>query len=144
MFHQANTSFRDASMKKAILCVDDEQIVLQSLRMQLKGHFGERFQYEIAENADEAWEVIEELVDGGVSILLIVSDWLMPGVRGDEFLIAVHRRFPGIVTFMLTGQADDAAISNAREHAALRACIHKPWQEDELLSAIRDALTEEA
>jgi DNA-binding NtrC family response regulator len=127
-------------MRQAILCVDDEQMVLQSLRTQLKNHFSDRFTYEIAENADEAWEVIEDLVEEGVRILLIVSDWLMPGIKGDEFLISVHQRHPQIVTFMLTGQADDDAIRNAKEHAGLRACILKPWREDELLDIIGKAL----
>jgi DNA-binding NtrC family response regulator len=127
-------------VKKAILCVDDESLVLHSLRTQLKGHFGNQFTYEIAESADDAWEVIEELVDEGVEILLIVSDWLMPGIKGDEFLIQVHGRYPRIITFMLTGQADDSAVENARQNAALRACFHKPWMEDELLSAICEAL----
>lgn len=127
-------------MRQAILCVDDEPIVLDSLRTQLKGHFGPRFTYEIAENADDAWEVIDELVADGVDILLIVSDWLMPGIKGDEFLITVHRRHPRIITFMLTGQAHDDAIRNAREHAALRACIHKPWREEELIAMIQTAV----
>ncbi len=126
--------------KQAILCVDDEQMVLQSLRTQLKNHFSDRFTYEIAENADEAWEVIEDLVDEGITILLIVSDWLMPGIKGDEFLIAVHERYPQIVTFMLTGQADERAIRNATEKAALCACIHKPWREDELIGVIAHAI----
>ncbi|MCB2204081.1 response regulator [bacterium] len=127
-------------MKKAILCVDDEPIVLNSLRTQLKHHFGDRYAYEIAENAEDAWEVIEELVDDGVEILLIVSDWLMPGVKGDEFLIDVHRRHPAIITFMLTGQADDSAVENARKYAALKACFHKPWKEDDLITSIRTSL----
>ncbi|MDT8323432.1 MAG: response regulator [Bacteroidota bacterium] len=127
-------------MKKAILCVDDEPIVLNSLRTQLKRNFGDNYTYEIAENADDAWEVIEELVEEGVEILLIVSDWLMPGVKGDEFLIRVHRHHPAIITFMLTGQADETAVENARRNAALRACFHKPWQENELIATIRLAL----
>ncbi len=131
-------------MRQAILCVDDEVIVLDSLRTQLKGNFGDRFRYEIAENADEAWEVIEELVDDGITILLIVSDWLMPGIKGDEFLIRVHERHPDIVSVMLTGQADDRAIERARAEAGLRACIHKPWREDELIAVIASAIDEDA
>ncbi len=129
-------------MKQAILCVDDEQMVLQSLRTQLKNHFSDRFTYEIAENADEAWEVIEDLVYDGVSILLIVSDWLMPGIKGDEFLIEVHKKYPQICTFMLTGQADEDAIRNAKDNAGLHACLMKPWHEEELLAVITDAISE--
>ena len=32
-------------------------------------------------------EVIDELVGDSVEVLIIVSDWLMPGTRGDEFLV---------------------------------------------------------
>ena len=127
-------------MKKAILCVDDEMIVLKSLRTQIKNHFGDVYTYEIAESAEEAWEVIEELVAAGTKIMVIVSDWLMPGIKGDEFLIQVHDRYPHIVTVMLTGQADSEAIHNATEHANLFACIHKPWEENELILTIISGL----
>jgi CheY-like chemotaxis protein len=124
----------------AILCVDDEAIVLSTLREQLRRNFGDRCLFETAQNVDEAWEVIDELVADGVQILTIVSDWLMPGTRGDEFLIAVHRRFPQVVTVLLTGQADDDAIERARKEAALHACIAKPWSEQELVAAVAAGL----
>jgi CheY-like chemotaxis protein len=125
---------------KAILCVDDERIVLLSLRDQISKHFGDRYRYEVAESADEAWEVLEELVEEGVRLLLIVSDWLMPGIRGDEFLIQVHERFPHVVTVLLTGHADEVAIERARQHANLYACIAKPWSEDNLIDIIKSGL----
>jgi CheY-like chemotaxis protein len=125
---------------KAILCVDDERIVLLSLRDQITKHFGDRYRYEVAESADEAWEVIEELVEEGVRLLVIVSDWLMPGIRGDEFLIQVHARFPDIATVLLTGHADEAAIERARQYANLHAYIAKPWSEDNLIAIIKSGL----
>jgi CheY-like chemotaxis protein len=125
---------------KAILCVDDERIVLLSLRDQITKHFGDRYRYEVAESADEAWEVIEEIYLEGVRLLCIVSDWLMPGTRGDEFLIQVHEQFPDIVTVMLTGHADEAAIARARQKANLYACITKPWNEKNLIEVIKSGL----
>jgi CheY-like chemotaxis protein len=125
---------------KAILCVDDERTVLIGLRDQIAKHFGDLYRYETAESADEAWEVIEELNEEGVRILIIVSDWLMPGIRGDEFLIEIHQRFPAIVTVLLTGHADEAAIERARQQANLHACIVKPWNEDHLIEVIRSGL----
>jgi CheY-like chemotaxis protein len=124
----------------AILCVDDERMVLLSLRDQIAKHFGDRYRFELAESADEAWEVIEELYTEGVQVLTIVSDWLMPGIRGDEFLIRVHEKFPHIVTVLLTGHADEAAITRARQHANLHACITKPWCEEELIAVIQAGL----
>ena len=70
---------------KAILCVDDENIILLSLRDQISRYFGDRYRYEMAESAAEAWEVIEDLHNVGVRILIVVADWLMPGIRGDDF-----------------------------------------------------------
>jgi len=64
----------------------------------------------------------------------------MPGVKGDEFLIEVYRRYPQIVTVMLTGQANNDAIENARMNARLHACVHKPWTERELIDVIESGL----
>ncbi|HEY9606556.1 MAG TPA: response regulator [Allocoleopsis sp.] len=126
--------------KPVILCVDDEKVVLQSLRTQLQEAFGDTYLYEIAEDADEALEVINELNEEEISIILIVSDWLMPGMNGDEFLIRVHGRFPNIITIMLTGQADEASIQRAKEQANLHSCLFKPWSEEELVETIRSGL----
>ena len=94
-----------------------------------------------AESAAEAMEVIEELVGSGLSLLVIVSDWLMPGVRGDEFLTEVNQKFPGIVKILLTGQADDAAIQRAWRNADIHRCLAKPWNPEELFETIGSGLT---
>jgi len=126
--------------KKAILCVDDEEMILTSLKDQLQNHFEDRYQYEFAESADEALEVVEELSEDGMEVLVILSDWLMPGMKGDEFLIKIHERFPGIVTVLLTGQADEAAIEKTRQHANLHRCLFKPWSEKELIETLVSGL----
>lgn len=127
--------------KPVILCVDDERVVLQSLRTQLQEAFGDTYLYEVAEDADEALEVINELNEDSISIILIVSDWLMPGMNGDEFLIRVHQKFPKIVTIMLTGQADESSIKRAKEQANLHSCLFKPWSEEELVETIKSGLS---
>jgi DNA-binding NtrC family response regulator len=124
----------------AILCVDDEISILGALKQQLKRCFGERYVYEIAQSVEEAWIVIDELEVENIKILIIVSDWLMPNIKGDEFLAQVHQRFPEIITVMLTGQADEAAIERAKQNANLFACIYKPWSEDDLQKVIGAAL----
>lgn len=124
----------------AILCVDDEASILKALKEQLKRLFGNQYVYEIAQSAEEAWMVIDELEEEEIKILIIVSDWLMPNIKGDEFLTQVHERFPQVITVMLTGQADEAAIERARQHANLYACIRKPWSEQELQQIINTAL----
>lgn len=128
--------------KAAILCVDDERIVLDSLKHQLSRAFKGLYTCEFAEDPQEALEIIDEFAEDGVEILVIVSDWLMPIMRGDEFLIQVHRKFPKIVKIMLTGQADPAAIERARREASLYRCLYKPWERDELIGTIQSGLAQ--
>lgn len=127
-------------IKKAILCVDDEKIVLQSLKAQLKKHFGSRYTYEFAESGSEAWEVIEELHDEGVKLLILVSDWLMPNMKGDELLVQVHQKYPDIIKVMLSGQADRQAIERTQREANLHRCLHKPWSEEDLIEVLLSGL----
>ncbi len=127
--------------KPIILCVDDEKVVLKSLKAQLKSAFGNAYIYEMAETPADALELIDELNDDEIPILLIVSDWLMPGMKGDEFLIRVHQKFPKIVKIMLTGQADEKAVNRAFEEANLHRCLQKPWSESELIETIKTALS---
>lgn len=126
--------------KPVILCVDDEMVILESLRSQLREAFGEHYSYEIAQDAEEALEVIDELREEGAAIILIVSDWLMPGMKGDEFLIQVHRRFPTVVKILLTGQADQNAVARAQAEANLHRCLYKPWSESDLVESVQSGL----
>lgn len=126
--------------KQALLFVDDEKMILQSLKTQMKKHFGNRYLYEFAESANEALELIEELCSEQVELLLVVSDWLMPNMRGDEFLIQVHQRFPQVVKVMLTGHASDEAVDRAYQQANLHRCIRKPWEEQELIATLTSGL----
>jgi DNA-binding NtrC family response regulator len=123
--------------KPVILCVDDEVLILDSLKMQLRREFGDNYLYEMAENADEALEILDELAQEEVSILLLVSDWLMPGMHGDELLVKVHQKFPKTIKIMLTGQADTQAIERAIHEANLFRCLYKPWNGQELIETIR-------
>lgn len=126
--------------KAAILCVDDEVVVLESLEIELRNAFDNTYLYEFAENADEALEIVEELHKEAIDILVIVSDWLMPGIKGDELLIAIHKNYPRIITIMLTGQADQEAVDRAKAKANLHTCLHKPWDRKDLIEAIQSGL----
>jgi len=123
-----------------ILCVDDERMILTSLKAQLREKLGSEFIYETSENASEAMELIDELRSENKGIIIIVSDWLMPGIKGDEFLIKIHQKYPDIIKVMLTGQADENAIENAQKNANLHACLSKPWNADVLVNTIKSGI----
>lgn len=125
--------------KQAILCVDDERIILLSLVQELRNAFGKKYLYEKAETADEALAAIDDLVSEGIHVILIISDWLMPGIKGDEFLESVSLKHPGIKAVMITGHADREAIERVNQNASVLAVLKKPWDSDELIGLIAGA-----
>ena len=126
--------------KGVLLCVDDEIIVLTALKDQLRRAFGSQFHIDVAESAEEALELLDELSGQGHRLLVIVSDWLMPGMKGDEFLVQAHHRFPSVVKIMLSGQAEQAAVDRARKEAGLHEFLSKPWNAAELVESINQGL----
>ena len=124
----------------AILCVDDEAVILDSFTEQLKRHLGKDYEIEAAQSAEEALEIIEDLQADGIETALIVSDQIMPGMKGDELLIEIHTRYPKMLKIMLTGQADVQAVGNAVNAANLYRYIPKPWDETDLILTVKEAL----
>ena len=114
-------------MKPVILCVDDEKIILSSLKEQLKRHFGSLYHIETVESGEEALEVVGEFAERNVELPIVVADQIMPGMKGDELLRAIHLRLPKTLKIMLTGQANADAVGNAVNHARLYRYIAKPW-----------------
>jgi CheY-like chemotaxis protein len=126
--------------RPTILCVDDETTILDGLKWNLRKIFGDAYSYEFAGNAEEAMEIVEELEQEGEEIQLIICDWLMPGKKGDEFLIELHKIYPKIVKIILTGQADKDAIERAKTQANLHTCLLKPWDDKEFKNALISGL----
>ena len=77
---------------------------------------------------------------GWEQVVVIVSDWLMPDIKGDEFLTEVHARWPGIKKILLTGRANVDAVQRLTNNDSLYAMLQKPWQEDELINTIQSGL----
>jgi DNA-binding NtrC family response regulator len=126
--------------REAILCVDDEAVILLAMKQELKRRFAGRYIVETALDASEATAVVDELEARGVRTALVISDWFMPGVRGDQFLVELHHRRPDIKAILITGHADAESVDRARREAGLCACIHKPWRSEELYSVIEGCL----
>ncbi len=123
-----------------IICVDDETIVLESLRAELREVQDRNYQIELANSGSEALELLEELQGEGYQIPVVISDHIMPGMRGDELLTQVQERSPRTLNILLTGQADVAAIANAINRAGLYRFIAKPWQREDLCLTVSKAV----
>ena len=125
--------------EKVILLVDDEAIIVLALSRELRRAFGREFRVETALDAETAFSVISDLESEGCELVVVVSDWLMPGMKGDEFLVRLRERNPELALFMVTGQADETAVNRAVDEAKVIACIRKPWRGPELVELIREA-----
>jgi signal transduction histidine kinase len=126
--------------KKAIVCVDDERIVLTSLRDQLAQQIGNEYEIELAESGEEAIEIFEECQAENIEVPLIITDQIMPGIKGDELLILLHQLYPKTLKILLTGQADADAVGNAVNSASLYRYIAKPWDVADLNLTVIEAL----
>ena len=127
-------------MKQAIICVDDEDIILEALKDQLGPFFENQYLIETATTAEDALDIYDELVESDYEVPVVISDYLMPGMRGDEFLIKVHEKNPNTLKILLTGHANIEGITNAINKANLYRYIPKPWDRDDLILTVREAV----
>jgi serine phosphatase RsbU (regulator of sigma subunit) len=129
-----------SKFKPVILCVDDESIIVNSLKTELRTALESTFLVETAESGAEALEIVDELLETGYEIPLIISDYIMPEMKGDEVLIKLHSIIPHARKIMLTGQSSVEGITNVINHAKLYRFIAKPWNPNDLAITVREAI----
>ncbi len=121
----------------SLLIVDDEPMVVQTLQMQLAPLANEGVWIEGALNAQEALELIPALP---APLAVVIADYLMPGLKGDDLLIEIHKQVPQAKLILLTGQAEAHNVGKIINHAPLYRYIPKPWDPLDLLLTTREAL----
>lgn len=127
--------------KYVVICVDDEEVVLRSLKEQLKRFLDrDRFDVETFPDAEHALEAVTDILDEGTEIPLVISDEIMPGMKGHELLRIVHEKSPDTLKVLLTGQATAEAIGDVVNHARLYRYISKPWAQDDLTLTAQEAI----
>ena len=132
------TAHSHVMQKGFIICVDDQPEVVGSLLTQLEHAVGKACEIEVAESAAEALAVIDELLEKGEQIDIVITDEIMPGMQGSKFLEIVHKRDRNIMTVILTGHAGFDDVVYAVNHAGLERCIKKPWDYNELKDTVEE------
>ncbi|MCF8229589.1 MAG: hybrid sensor histidine kinase/response regulator [Bacteroidales bacterium] len=125
--------------RPVILCVDDETIITDALKDQLQHSFGEEFEIETSDSGGDALELFEELLQDNREVPVVIADYIMPGIKGDELLISIHNKDSITRNILLTGQANLEGITNAVNKADLYRFIQKPWDLDDLTLTIKEA-----
>ena len=119
-------------MQSTVLFVDDEPYITQAQKRSLRK---EPYLILTAQSGKEALEILSQN-----KVDVVVSDEQMPHMAGSELLTIVHRKYPEIVTIILTGQAKLGATIRAINEAEVFRFLLKPCSEVEMSMAIRKAL----
>jgi len=127
-------------MRPVILCVDDEKFILESLKEQLVFNLKGEFSIETAESGLDALEILAELTEENQEVGVIISDYIMPGMKGDELLATIHQKSPKTLKILLTGQADLRAVGETVNKANLYRYLTKPWEANDLALTVKEAL----
>jgi DNA-binding NarL/FixJ family response regulator len=115
-------------VKPVIMLVDDDPGILSALKRMLR-----RDGYELVTHSN-ARAALDELETRQVDV--IVSDYKMPGKNGIDLLEEVARSWPRTARILLSGWSNEIPTEKLVA-ARLHAQLAKPWDEDELKSAIR-------
>lgn len=97
-----------------VLCVDDDDFVLRLMQACVEGHF----EVALASSAEEGLALME--AQGPFRV--VVSDYNMPGMRGDEFLRQVAQRWPETIRILISGGAMDM---NEMDLAIRTGCVSR-------------------
>ena len=115
-----------------LLLVDDEPNILTSLNRLLRP---EGYAIRTAESGEQALELLaQDPAD------VIISDMRMPAMNGAEFLKKAREGWPDSVRLLLTGFSDAASAISAVNEGGIHAYLNKPWDDAQLLQAVRSAV----
>lgn len=118
-------------MQSKILIVDDEAAVLRSLERLIS-----RAGYQVI-TANSGAQALALLADNPVQIIL--SDFRMPLMCGNELLKAVKKRSPQVVGLILSAYADFDAVVESLNSGIAYKFLQKPWTDHMLLAEIQKA-----
>jgi CheY-like chemotaxis protein len=114
-----------------VLLVEDEDGVRRVARRTLELHG-----YQVMEAADGAQAV--ELARTTPSIGLLLTDVMMPGMRGPEVAAAVHAVVPGLPVLYMSGHAEDVARVGLVDPSI--QFLAKPFAPSRLADRVREVL----
>ncbi|MGL1893079.1 MAG: response regulator [Spirochaetaceae bacterium] len=115
-----------------ILFVDDEKEILSSIKRQFRK---EKFTIDTCNSGNEALELLKA---GNYKVIL--SDERMPEMNGLELMKQVKTLYPATIRIILSGYADSETIINAINQGEIFRFISKPWNYDEMLDCINQAI----
>ena len=128
---QSMNEQKNTSPKATIVIIDDEQSILKELRILL----GRAYNVHVFANPVEAEQfVYANPVD------MVISDEMMPEMRGSVLLGRIHSRHPDICNIVLSGQAEKDDIVKAVNEGHIFSFLYKPTERQQLINVIEKGL----
>ena len=118
--------------KPTVLLVDDEEPILNSLRRLLRS---QPYEILVADSGAKALEILKER-----PVDLVMTDARMPNMDGATLLAQIRKLYPSTLRILLTGYADVDMMTKAINEGQLYRYLSKPWNDEELVQALRQAL----
>lgn len=131
------------NQRKIILCIDDNVEVLKSLRFQLRQHLMRDVRIILAEGSEDALHTLDALDLSRNDMLLIVSDWLMPNINGEDLIKLIEQRWGPIMTIVLSGHITPEAKERLISLQQVISVMSKPWDGDHLIRLIGRSLIDQ-
>ena len=131
------------NQRKIILCIDDNVEVLKSLRFQLRQHLMRDVRIILAEGSEDALHTLDALDLSRNDMLLIVSDWLMPNINGEDLIKLIEQRWGPIMTIVLSGHITPEAKERLVSLQQVISVMSKPWDGDHLIQLIARSLIDQ-
>ena len=128
------------SETQVIVCVDDDEVALETLEEVINTIIGDSYLVKTAVGGNAGLSLFEKLLSADKEIPLIIADYLMPDMRGDELLAHIHQLSPITRKIMLTGQPSLQGIVNSINRANLYRFITKPYDIADLQLTTKEAL----
>lgn len=131
-------------VKASILCVDDDRSVLNAVDRDLRQKYGRDYRILKSGSGGAALTTVEQLLQRGETIALLIADQRMPEMTGVEFLERAMQFFPEARKVLLTAYADTEAAIGAINRVGLDYYLMKPWDPpEEHFYPVLDELLEE-
>ncbi len=123
--------------KRAVLFVDDDEIVLKSIEKSISD---ESYDKHFAKSGEDALEILKR-----EEVHVIVVDIVMPGMGGLELLKIVKKKYPNIVSMVISGHTQSADIMMVLQQEGIYSFIAKSWTlagaiDEDVRTVIRQAI----
>ncbi len=117
--------------KASVMIVDDEEMILQSLELVLERYF------DVVKVRDPL--LVSDILKSR-KIDVLITDEMMPGIRGCELAENVHNEYPNICKIILSGNSDKKDIVRAINKGHIFSFLFKPVDINQLLQAVKQGL----